>query len=184
LVTLEAHFAVLKRDISRGKARPRDTSGASVSMTGTVSGFLTRMTQQPGIAQLGLEESSAVSVALTPTVTGVVVPGTSGTCLIVQLPPVSQPGLNPRAAGPSIGATCNTNAKIVEHGINLSVTSADGTDAWGLVPNGNSTVSIATANNTTVTAPVVDNLYFASVSENLTSVSFLNTSGDMIQRGL
>jgi hypothetical protein len=55
---------------------------------------------------------------------------------------------------------------------------------WGLVPDGNTTVSITAADGTSMTAPVVDNVYLIGSHLSLESISFRNTAGVMTRTPL
>jgi hypothetical protein len=188
--SLASHFSVIRLRGHVNLRQARDEGDATVTADTALSTgpdgelfahLMSRMGDTSGpMARFGLEPSSAVAIAVTSTLSAAVVPGTQGTCLIAQIPNSAE---SARAHG-GLEATCAPNAAIeARGGMQMTLNGEDGNYAWGLVPNGNPTVSVTTSDGS-LTVPVVDNVYAVSSTDNLQAVSFRNAYGALTTRSL
>lgn len=185
---LSRHFAVLgknnpgSRSLLRAATGPRSghfSAGATESGSAAatpLAEFLAMMPRYPGPQAVEAQPSDAAIVPVESTNFAAVTPGAAGACLTAQVPSAALTG----HVTSRIVSTCAPTASIEAEGLQLTVGARNGeTYAWGMVPNGNSTVTLS-EQGTTVTVPVVDNVYYSGpVETRISSVSFRGISGAM-----
>lgn len=186
-VLLSSEFAVFRAVHGVAGRSPRsEGAGGVVGATATPGGaslemVISRLAQGGGFAsRFGLTPANAVSVALSQSASAAVLPGSSGTCLIAQTPASADTG----RATAGWEATCAPNAAIAANdGMSMTLNGKGGSYAWGLIPDGNSTVTVTTQGGTALSVPVVDNVYYAtSRGGALTSVAFRGVTGVLTKR--
>ncbi len=175
------HFALLRRTgIHQGRSvQGRATSVAPASMPPAVQNMLDNMTSNNQELLLNVAETQQVSVG--PSATAWVVPGSAGACIMTTT--TVAPQLASHGAH-ALVATCNSTSRILAHGLLAQVDQPDGTTKlYGLVPDGNATVTVTDPAGATATAPTVSNVLLRT-SQGLQSISFRDGSGATVTEPL
>jgi hypothetical protein len=98
-----------------------------------------------------------------------VVPGSSGVCIVAQ-----------ETAGEAVG-TCQSATVAVASGVDGLLQNPDGSETlFGLVPNGNAAVTVATGSGQR-TPSVSQNVFAATVPSTISAVTLRNGAGDLVR---
>lgn len=132
-------------------------------------------TQRTRLPSLGLTSSEVQAVTPAPNSTVWAQPGTNGMCATLSTS-VVLPGSNvAHSISPS---HCDETAGVSHYGLVSASTIGTSTFlAWGLVPDGNTSVSAKLADGTSQIIPVTTNAFSARTPSQVESLTFLNASG-------
>jgi len=188
---LARHFALLSRPtkvrahiatLARQDAHTALAQNGNASLDELLSAMATP--QDPS-ARLGLEPADIQSVTIpaagaNPAFAVYVVPGSNGACLI-SLPPgrvvTGTNGVQTTLPTAPL-AVCGTDATMGETGLYHVTQMPNGESVvYGMVPNGNTSVSVQDASGTTQTAPVTNNVFATFAPTGFQSVRYSGSDG-------
>jgi hypothetical protein len=159
---LKKHFRVIRGD-SRGRAAS-DSTTMPLRIQGSVA-------SQPG----DLNVAQAAYVVSASGEAFWVVPGSNAACLVADSPTY------PTTCGPISGAGSPSSGNFTEVEGQFG---ANAETVIGLAPDGNSTVQVLTNSGGSVTVPVTNNVYAATVSGEGIAVALRDASGDEVRASL
>jgi hypothetical protein len=109
---------------------------------------------------------------------------TAGTVWVTQSPQGVCVALDTTVSNPLIGAAqeiapvhCDTSAGTLQYGLGEASMYFGQHIVWGLVPNGNSSVSVQLASGAAETVPVTSNAFAADVPSAVQALRFVNANG-------
>jgi hypothetical protein len=157
---LLARFAVLRR--------PRPASAADAGADDAVT-----VEDHPLVERFGLIPTRTVEVRVAPGLDAWVIPGTRGACLRFRA------GSRGGVSG-AMGGVSGPLASVASRGLCAWVEALDGLHQtlYGLVPDGNDSVTVELVDGEQVMVSVVDNLYVLQSAVRLISVAFVNAAGE------
>jgi hypothetical protein len=161
---LVRHFAVFNTGKRLG--RTSETTAEPAAVARLMAEIGNRATRVVGTTTA----SAAVQVAVNPAFTAWALAGSGGACIVAL------------EAENAAVATCQTAANANAGGVEGLLQNPDGTQTiFGLVPNGNQSVSLTTVSGSTETVPVTDNVFEATSSSGFASVGVRASSGAVRQ---
>jgi hypothetical protein len=175
---LRRSFAIFRH---RPTEKVRGVVEASASGRPTFEGLVPEMVKtwlSRDASVLGQASAQNVEVIAADGTQVAVLPGTQGACMGAWL---VLPG-----GGGGYGAGCGATSSVASRGISFSVHSAAGTSRMvGIVPDGNSSVSVTFASGQTDSVPVVSNVFnvTGNGSSHIGSVRFVNAHGGSVTLG-
>lgn len=135
---------------------------------------------------MGLDMNSARAITLPGRVTIWLIPGSAGTCMAVQ----SGPNSNTPVGSDDNTAVCGANSvgssQVANTGL-YYVEPLGGTERMvGIVPDGNSAVSVTKGDGSSITVPVIDNGFVATtpIARQFNGFSVRSPSGSTTHNGL
>jgi hypothetical protein len=157
---LRKHFRVFRSH--RSIAAHDAAAGAPRSLQRFADGTL------PDLFMGVVSADNFAEVSVNPSFTAWLAPSAGGVCIAST------------DVGYAGGFSCAPVASAVNTGVTLVATSPTGfVTMFGLVPDGNPTVSLQTGNGATDVVPVVSNVYEATSSSGFTAMTIRNGAGDV-----
>jgi hypothetical protein len=144
------------------------TSGKRSSLTRILSGALRHPLGKGTPPGKGAHLATARLVTVSSTVKVLVLAGPHGICVATEVPAGSRPPLSSQTI---TVADCGATTDAEQSGIGGT---SGGQIAYGIVPNGNQTVTITTGGKRRVTVPVVANVYYATGLHGDNHITFLH----------
>lgn len=181
--SLRADFSLFLA-ASQHDVRPASAAGtAEQEMSDLTAALASGGAASSAAAAAGVSSTAnATYVQIGSDVYAAVIPGSTGVCFAAAMPTLQATGIHEPSR---IGMACDTTASVEQHGIGQELFSADGSSSEmiGLVPDGNSTVTVANDDGTTATVPVESNIFYVHSSTPIGEIGIIASSGAVTTMG-